>query len=155
MGSGWPRSSPPAGSARNLLQTAATRTQDAARRGAEVPLARRRAANRRDLRPRHHRADGARFYDAVFVPAIAEARAEGKSYETIRDTIRKGWKPARAESWPRVSRPRADRSLCGGCSHRRIPTQQMNKGDRPARCTLRQRSTALRHEVADECREDR
>jgi hypothetical protein len=39
---------------------------------------------------------GARFYDAVFVPAITEARAEGKSYETIRDTIRRGWKPARA-----------------------------------------------------------
>src|SRR5215207_1847223 len=33
---------------------------------------------------------GARFYDAVFVPAIAAAREEGKSYETIRDTIRRG-----------------------------------------------------------------
>ena len=32
---------------------------------------------------------GARFYDEVFVPAIAEAREEGKSYETIRDTIRR------------------------------------------------------------------
>jgi hypothetical protein len=41
---------------------------------------------------------GARFYDAVFVPAISEARADGKSYETIRDTIRRGWKPARAAS---------------------------------------------------------
>jgi hypothetical protein len=41
---------------------------------------------------------GARFYDAVFVPAITAARAEGKSYETIRDTIRRGWKPARAAS---------------------------------------------------------
>jgi hypothetical protein len=41
---------------------------------------------------------GARFYDDVFVPAISEARAEGKSYETIRDTIRRGWKPARAAS---------------------------------------------------------
>jgi hypothetical protein len=39
---------------------------------------------------------GAKFYDAVFMPAISEARAEGKSYETIRDTIRRGWKPARA-----------------------------------------------------------
>jgi hypothetical protein len=39
---------------------------------------------------------GARFYDEVFVPAITTAREEGKSYETIRDTIRKGWKPARA-----------------------------------------------------------
>jgi hypothetical protein len=38
---------------------------------------------------------GAKFYEAVFVPAIAEAREEGKKYETIRDTIRKGWKPAR------------------------------------------------------------
>jgi hypothetical protein len=41
---------------------------------------------------------GARFYDAVFVPAITEARAEGKSYETIRDTIRRGWKLAHAAS---------------------------------------------------------
>ena len=41
---------------------------------------------------------GSQFYDAVFVPAIIEARAEGKSYETIRDTIRRGWKPARAAS---------------------------------------------------------
>ena len=38
---------------------------------------------------------GAKFYDAVLVPAITEAREEGKKYETIRDTIRKGWKPAR------------------------------------------------------------
>jgi hypothetical protein len=41
---------------------------------------------------------GARFYDAVFVPAITEAREEGKQYETIRDTIRRGWKPSRAVS---------------------------------------------------------
>jgi hypothetical protein len=41
---------------------------------------------------------GSRFYDDVFVPAISEARAEGKSYETIRDTIRRGGKPARAAS---------------------------------------------------------
>jgi hypothetical protein len=39
---------------------------------------------------------GARFYEEVFAPAITEARAEGKSYETIRDTIRRGWKPTRA-----------------------------------------------------------
>jgi hypothetical protein len=38
---------------------------------------------------------GARFYDAEFVPAITAAREEGKKYETIRDTIRKGWKPTR------------------------------------------------------------
>jgi hypothetical protein len=41
---------------------------------------------------------GPRFYDAVFVPAITKARDEGKAYETIRDTIRRGWKPARAAS---------------------------------------------------------
>jgi hypothetical protein len=41
---------------------------------------------------------GARFYDAVFVPAVTAAREEGKTYETIRDTIRRGWKPARAPS---------------------------------------------------------
>jgi len=37
-------------------------------------------------------------FDAVFVPTITEARAEGKSYETIRDTIRHGWRPDRAAS---------------------------------------------------------
>jgi hypothetical protein len=41
---------------------------------------------------------GPAFYDAVFVPAIADARKNGKSYGTIRDTIRKDWKPARAKS---------------------------------------------------------
>jgi hypothetical protein len=41
---------------------------------------------------------GARFYDEVFVPAITAAREEGKKYETIRDTIRRGWKSARAAS---------------------------------------------------------
>ena len=41
---------------------------------------------------------GARFYDEVFVPAITEAREAGKTYETIRDTIRRGWKPTRAAS---------------------------------------------------------
>ena len=38
---------------------------------------------------------GARFYDEVFVPAITAAREGGKKYETIRDTIRRGWKPSR------------------------------------------------------------
>jgi hypothetical protein len=38
---------------------------------------------------------GAPFYEDVFVPAITEARQEGRKYETIRDTIRKGWKPVR------------------------------------------------------------
>jgi hypothetical protein len=41
---------------------------------------------------------GEGFYDTVFVPAITEARATGKSYETIRDTIRRGWKPPRTAS---------------------------------------------------------
>ena len=41
---------------------------------------------------------GARFYDDVFVPAITEAREAGETYETIRDTIRRGWKPTRAKS---------------------------------------------------------
>ena len=35
------------------------------------------------------------IYDTVFVPAITEARAQGKSYESIRDIIRRGWKSAR------------------------------------------------------------
>jgi len=39
---------------------------------------------------------GPEFYDTVFSPAIQEALAEGRKYEQFRDTIRKGWKPARA-----------------------------------------------------------
>jgi hypothetical protein len=39
---------------------------------------------------------GAGFYREVFVPAITEAREQGKKYEEIRDAIRKEWKPARA-----------------------------------------------------------
>lgn len=38
---------------------------------------------------------GAPFYEDVFVPAITAAREEGRKYETIRDTIRKEWKPVR------------------------------------------------------------
>jgi hypothetical protein len=38
---------------------------------------------------------GTRFYEAVFVPAITAARDNGKPYETIRDTIHRGWQPAR------------------------------------------------------------
>lgn len=38
---------------------------------------------------------GAEFYDTVFVPAIEQARAAGESYEDIRDSIRKAWKPAK------------------------------------------------------------
>jgi hypothetical protein len=41
---------------------------------------------------------GARFYDDIFVPAVTAAREVGKKYETIRDTIRRGWKPARSAS---------------------------------------------------------
>lgn len=36
---------------------------------------------------------GSAFYHQVFAPAIAEAIAQGESYEHIRDAIRKGWKP--------------------------------------------------------------
>jgi hypothetical protein len=36
---------------------------------------------------------GPAFYDGVFVPAIADAIAEGKDYTAIRDSIRKSWKP--------------------------------------------------------------
>jgi hypothetical protein len=36
---------------------------------------------------------GRQFYNAVFAPAIEEALREGKSYQSIRDTIRKEWKP--------------------------------------------------------------
>jgi hypothetical protein len=37
---------------------------------------------------------GHAFYHRVFAPAITAARKDGKSYESIRDAIRKGWKPA-------------------------------------------------------------
>ncbi len=37
---------------------------------------------------------GHTFYQKVFAPAIEEARKAGKSYESIRDAIRKGWKPS-------------------------------------------------------------
>ena len=36
---------------------------------------------------------GHTFYQKVFAPAIEEARKAGKSYESIRDAIRKDWKP--------------------------------------------------------------
>ena len=41
---------------------------------------------------------GGGFYDNVFVPAIAEARANGESYEAIRDSIRRQWKPAKSRA---------------------------------------------------------
>lgn len=37
---------------------------------------------------------GQTFYHRVFVPAIEKARADGTSYEEIRDTIRTSWKPS-------------------------------------------------------------
>jgi hypothetical protein len=36
---------------------------------------------------------GAGFYRRVFVPAIEAALEAGRSYESIRDTLRKDWKP--------------------------------------------------------------
>ena len=36
---------------------------------------------------------GREFYETVFVPAIREAVETGKSYTSIRDTIRREWKP--------------------------------------------------------------
>src|SRR5262245_9779656 len=38
---------------------------------------------------------GPEFYDKVFAPAIEEARERGEKYESIRDAIRKAWKPAK------------------------------------------------------------
>ena len=37
---------------------------------------------------------GPDFYRDVFAPAIRQARARGRSYESIRDSIRRRWKPA-------------------------------------------------------------
>jgi hypothetical protein len=39
---------------------------------------------------------GTSFYSAVFAPAIAKAKEEGETYEAIRDSIRKDWKPENA-----------------------------------------------------------
>lgn len=36
---------------------------------------------------------GADFYYNVFVPAIEQAMSQGRSYQSIRDAIRKEWKP--------------------------------------------------------------
>src|ERR687884_2164951 len=36
---------------------------------------------------------GPEFYREVFAPAIREARAHGRSYEEIRDAIRRPWRP--------------------------------------------------------------
>ncbi|MDP8921437.1 MAG: hypothetical protein M3O34_00960 [Chloroflexota bacterium] len=37
---------------------------------------------------------GRAFYNRVFAPAIKEAREQGKRYESIRDAIRKDWRPS-------------------------------------------------------------
>lgn len=37
---------------------------------------------------------GREFYREVFEPAVRQAREHGKTYESIRDTIRRRWKPA-------------------------------------------------------------
>ena len=37
---------------------------------------------------------GPEFYREVFVPAIQQARAHGRSYEAIRDAIRRPWRSA-------------------------------------------------------------
>jgi len=36
---------------------------------------------------------GSQFYNTVFMPAIEEAIAQDKSYASIRDSIRRDWKP--------------------------------------------------------------
>jgi hypothetical protein len=41
---------------------------------------------------------GLAFYRKVFAPAIQEAREAGKSYEDIRHTLRKDWKPAKSKA---------------------------------------------------------
>ena len=41
---------------------------------------------------------GEDFYAEVFSPAIAKAHEDGQSYEDIRDSIRKDWKPAKSRS---------------------------------------------------------
>ncbi len=38
---------------------------------------------------------GRDFYVSVFAPAVARAVSQGRSYESIRDSLRKEWTPAR------------------------------------------------------------
>jgi hypothetical protein len=40
---------------------------------------------------------GREFYNDVFEPAISKARERGRTYESIRDSIRRSWKPPRAD----------------------------------------------------------
>ncbi|MBV9326828.1 MAG: hypothetical protein JO352_23985 [Chloroflexi bacterium] len=39
---------------------------------------------------------GAEFYSQVFAPAVREARAKGETYESMRDRLRRRWKPLRS-----------------------------------------------------------
>jgi hypothetical protein len=41
---------------------------------------------------------GLAFYRKVFAPAIQEAREAGKSYEDIRDALRKDWTPSKSKA---------------------------------------------------------
>ena len=41
---------------------------------------------------------GLAFYREVFAPAIEDAREAGKTYEDIRDTLRKGWKLSKSKA---------------------------------------------------------
>jgi hypothetical protein len=41
---------------------------------------------------------GAEFYRRVFAPAVHGARAKGETYESMRDRLRRRWKPARTTS---------------------------------------------------------
>ena len=40
---------------------------------------------------------GSDFYEEVFAPTIEAARKKGQSYESIRDRIRRSWRPAPRE----------------------------------------------------------
>ena len=50
---------------------------------------------------------GEDFYEEVFVPAIREAREAGKSYEAIRDAIRRDWKPEPVRAAKTAAKTRA------------------------------------------------
>jgi hypothetical protein len=45
---------------------------------------------------------GDEFYERIFAPAIREAREAGKSYEAIRDSIRREWRPEPVKLKPRA-----------------------------------------------------
>ena len=98
--SGWPRSSRPVGSGRKPPRRAPSPPKKRDRTEEEPKFRSVGDELQTDETFDHDIIErmGARSYDAVFVRAITEVRAKRGKHEAIRDTIRRGCKPARAVS---------------------------------------------------------